>query len=45
VRKKKTIFWISLIENTFQVTFYFGDKAEPLIEKSELPEKIKVEFK
>jgi hypothetical protein len=45
VRKKKTVFWISLIEDTFQVTFYFGDKAEPLIEQSELPEKIKEEFK
>ena len=45
VRKKKTIFWISLIEETFQVTFYFGDKAEPMIEKSDLPERIKDEFK
>jgi hypothetical protein len=45
VRKKKTVFWISLIEDTFQVTFYFGDKAEPMIDKSDLPEKIKDEFK
>ena len=45
IRKKKTIFWISLIENTFRVTFWFGDKAESLIEGSELPDNIKNEFK
>ena len=45
IRKKKTIFWIGILEDTFRVTFYFGDKAEPIIEQSDLPESIKTNFK
>ena len=43
--KKKTLFWIGVLEDTFRITFYFGDKAEPVIEKSSLPEEIKSAFK
>lgn len=42
--KKKTIFWLGLLEDTFRISFYFGDKAEPLINASNLPEKIKNDF-
>jgi hypothetical protein len=45
ILKKKTLFWIGVLENTFRITFYFGDKAEPLIEKSGLPDDIKSAFK
>ncbi len=45
ILKKKTLFWIGVLEDTFRITFYFGDKAEPVIEKSSLPENIKAEFK
>jgi hypothetical protein len=45
IRKKKTIFWIGVLEETFRITFYFGDKAEPLIDKSNLPLLMKQEFK
>ena len=45
VRKKKTIFWIGVLKDTFRVTFYFGDKAEPLIDASDLPDIIKKNFK
>lgn len=45
VQKKKTIFWIGILEDTFRVTFWFGDKADRLISESDLPEKIKDEFK
>jgi len=45
IRKKKTLFWIGVLKDTFRVTFYFGDKAEPLIEQSNLPEAMKEEFK
>lgn len=45
VMKKKTIFWISILEDTFRVTFWFGDKAESNIIESSLPAKIKDEFK
>jgi hypothetical protein len=47
VQKKKTIFWSGLFEDedTFRITFYFGDKAEPVIDSSDLPQRIKSEFK
>lgn len=44
-RKKKTMFWTTIFEDTFRVTFYFGDKGEPLIFESDLPELIKTDFK
>lgn len=45
VNKKKTIFWAAILSGTFRITFYFGAKAEPVIEASDLPQKIKDEFK
>ncbi len=42
--KKKTIFWLSLIPKAFQITFYFGDKAEPVILGSALSEELKKGF-
>jgi hypothetical protein len=43
--KKKTVFWASILADAFRVTFYFGNKAEPVIENSDLPQSIKDEFK
>ena len=45
IRKKKTLFWIGVLEHTFRITFWFGDKADSLIEKSNLPEVMKAEFR
>jgi len=45
VYKKKTIFWAAILAGTFRITFYFGNKAESVIANSDLPEKIKEEFK
>lgn len=45
VLNKKTLFWAGLLEDTFRVTCYFGDKAEPVILESNLPEPVKNEFK
>jgi hypothetical protein len=45
VRKKKTIFWAGILQDTFRITFYFGDKAEPIIENSDLPQSIQDGFK
>jgi len=45
VQKQKTLFWLSIQEDTFRVTFYFGDKALPVLEESDLPVHIKNEFK
>ena len=44
VLKKKTIFWLAVMRDTFRVTFYFGDKAEPVILSSDLPEPVKDDF-
>lgn len=45
LKKKKTIFWISIIADTFRIAFWFADKLEPEILKSDLPERIKQEYK
>ena len=45
VQKKKTVFWIGILKDTFRVTFYFGDKAETLIDESDLSQTIKDNFK
>ena len=44
-QKKKTIFWIAVLKDTFRITFYFGLKAAPVIDASELPQQIKDDFK
>jgi Protein of unknown function (DUF3788) len=45
VQKKKTILWAGILKDTFRITFWFGDKAEPVIESSDLPQTIKNDFK
>ena len=45
VQKKKTIFWIGILEDTFRISFWFSDKAESIINDSDLPGKIKDDFK
>ena len=44
-RKTKTIFWLSLIKNTFRTTFYFTDRAEETINKSSISDELKKQFK
>jgi hypothetical protein len=43
-RKKKTVFWLSIIEGGFRTTFYVTDKAEHLIMSSTLAEDLKEQF-
>ena len=38
-KKKQTICWVSIWPGAFKTTFYFGDKAAPLITTSKLPQK------
>ena len=45
VRKSKTIFWCSLIEGGFSITFYFTDKFEEAIFTSEISDELKDKFK
>jgi hypothetical protein len=43
-RKKKTVFWLSVIEGAFRITCYFSDKAEEAIQNSTISETLKVQF-
>ena len=43
-KKSTTIFWLSISKDSFRITFYFGDKAEPAIMESSLSDKIKGQF-
>jgi hypothetical protein len=45
VLKKKTLFWGAVHADSFRITFYFGDKAEPVLNESNLPQTIKDNFK
>ena len=45
VHKKKTIFWAAILTDAFRITFYFGNKAESVIDGSDLPQAIKDEFR
>lgn len=45
VQKKKTLLWAGIFEDTFRITFYFGDKAGPVIEESDLPPDVRDDFK
>lgn len=45
VLKKKTLFWAAVFEKSFRITFYFGDKAEPVIFGSDIPESMKEGFR
>lgn len=43
-RKKKTVFWLSVIKGTFRITAYFTDKAKPAILASALSDELKEQF-
>ena len=44
VRKSKTIFWLSVIKNTFRTTFYITGKAEKAVLESDIPDELKKTF-
>lgn len=43
-RKKKTVFWLSLVGKTFRITGYFTDKARDAVRASALPDELKEQF-
>ena len=45
LKKKKTLFWIRILEDTFRIAFWFAEKLEPLIMQSNLPENLKTQYK
>ncbi len=44
-KKSKTIFWLSVIKDSFRITFYFTDKAEQAIINSSISDELKEQFK
>jgi hypothetical protein len=44
-KKSKTVFWLSLIKNSFRTSFYFTDKAEPAIFSSTISDELKESYK
>ncbi len=45
VRKKKTVFWVSVVKGAFRITFYFTDKVEDAINESDISDELKEQFK
>jgi len=44
-RKKKTLFWLSIDEEFFRVTFYYPKSAARCIAESRIPEELKMQYK
>jgi hypothetical protein len=44
VHKKKTLYWIGVLKDTFRITFYFGSKAESMISESNIPDELKDQY-
>ena len=40
-QKKKTVFWLSVLKNSFRTTFYFSEKAEEMIIDAAVSEHLK----
>ncbi len=45
LRKKKTLFWVKILEDTFRIAFYFADRLEPIILSSALSDNLKIQYK
>jgi hypothetical protein len=43
-RKGKTVFWLSILKNSFRITFYFTEKAKEAIADSKIPDELKKQF-
>lgn len=43
-QKKRTVFWLSLFEDTFRINFYFTDRAEEAIKNSSISDELKNSF-
>jgi hypothetical protein len=43
-KKAKTIFWLSVLKDSFRMTFYFTNKAEQLIIDSPISDELKEQY-
>ncbi|HUI42068.1 MAG TPA: DUF3788 family protein [Terriglobia bacterium] len=44
-RKKKTVFWLSILKGSFRTTFYVHEKAAKLVEGSTISEELKGQYR
>jgi len=44
-RKSKTIFWLSILKDSFRITFYLTDKANKAMDSSTISNELKEQFK
>ena len=42
--KKKTVFWLSILEGAFRTSFYIHEKAKPMVEASTISEELKDQY-
>jgi len=45
LRKKNTIYWIGIQKDTFRVSFWISEKVMSILESSDIPERIKEEYR
>ncbi len=43
--KKKTVFWLSIVKDTFRTTFYVHERAKKIIEASKLSKELKDQYR
>ena len=43
--RKKTVFWLSILEGSFRTTFYIREKVGKTVEESALPKELKEQFR
>ncbi len=43
--KKKTIFWIKVLKDTFKIVFWYPVRLESKILESDLPDSLKIQYK
>ncbi len=43
--KKKTVFWLSVIKDSFRTTFYIHEKAKKIVEDSKISEELKDQYR
>lgn len=44
LKKEKVVYWVGVFQDFFRVTFYLSNKAETLIEDSDISPRLKEEF-
>jgi hypothetical protein len=43
--KKKTVFWLSILEDSFRTTFYIQERAKQMVEGSTISEELKNQYR